>query len=163
MNKLLFFLLIMIQTFTIQADSLTVLPFTKDTLQEIKQENQDKAFIVIFWSETCGYCLDELAMFGKLHKRFPEIPLVTVATDVFLEEDVIKSVLQDSHLDMQKTWFFADSFPERIYASVDKGWRGELPFTCFFDRNHRKIRQVGIVKEAELIEWMAKTQSLDKH
>ena len=138
---------------TVKAD-LSILPFTKGSLSEIKSQYQHKSFVLIFWSETCSYCMKELAMFGKLHKQYPEVALITVATDSFLDDAIVKEILNRSQLELDQTWVFAEQFPERIYADINKRWRGELPVTHFFDRHHQEIRHMGIVKEDELIEWL---------
>jgi len=55
---------------------------------------------------------------------------------------------------LEQTWVFAEQFPERIYADVNKRWRGELPVTHFFDRNNQEARHMGIVKKDMLIKWL---------
>jgi thiol-disulfide isomerase/thioredoxin len=159
-HQLLFISLLIILSFRTAIADMTILPFTKDSYSQIKSQNKDKAFILIFWSETCSYCMKELAMFGKLYKQYPDITLVTVATDPFLEDETVKRVLSRSQLDLQKTWVFAEQFPERIYYKVNKSWRGELPATHFFGKDNKETRHMGIVKEEELVDWMNK-QSAD--
>lgn len=150
---LLFCTFILLTISTVKAD-LTILPFSKDSYTEIKNQRQDKAFILIFWSQSCSYCMQELAMFGKLYKQYPGIELVVVATDSFLQDDIVRGVLARSQLELEQTWVFAEQFPEKIYYKVNKSWRGELPATHFFGKDNKEIRHLGIVKEDELIEWL---------
>lgn len=138
----------------VNAQALTISPFAKGSFADIKQQRQNKPFILIFWSESCAYCMKELAMFGKLQQRYPNVELVTVATDAFLEDDTVQSVLSRSGLDLDQTWVFAEQFPEIIYADINKRWRGELPVTYFFTRDNQEIRHLGIIKEEELVEWL---------
>ena len=149
----------MLATSVVKAD-LSILPFTKGSFAAIKQQHQNKPYILVFWSESCSYCMKELALFGELHKHYPKVAIITVATDVFLEENIVNDVLHRSHLDPNQNWVFAEQFPEGIYADVNKRWRGELPVTHFFDRNNQETRHMGIVKKDELIEWLS-AQSLD--
>ncbi len=144
----------------VYAETLTIQPFVKGSLATIKSQHQNKPFILVFWSESCSYCMKELAMFGELHKQYPNVDLITVATDSFLEEKTVKDVLSQSQLELEQTWVFAEQFPERIYADVNKRWRGELPVTHFFDRNNQETRHMGIVKKDQLIEWLAAQSSL---
>jgi thiol-disulfide isomerase/thioredoxin len=144
----------------VQAETLTILPFVKGSLDSIKKQHINKPFILVFWSESCSYCMIELAMFGELQKGYPNVDLITVATDPFLEEETVKDVLKRSQLDLQQTWVFAEQFPERIYADVNKRWRGELPVTHFFDRNNQETRHMGIVKKDKLLEWLTAQSSL---
>lgn len=143
-----------LMSMSVMAESLTIHPFIKGSFSKIKKQHHNKPFVLVFWSESCSYCMKELAMFGKLQKQYPDLELVTVATDAFLEDDIVNDVLNRSQLDLKQTWVFADQFPERIYADVNKRWRGELPVTHFFDRNNQEIRHLGIVKEDELIVWL---------
>jgi thiol-disulfide isomerase/thioredoxin len=143
----------------INAQPLTVNPFVKGSFADIKKQRQGNAFVLIFWSESCSYCMKELAMFGKLRKQYPDIELVTVATDPFLEATTINDVLSRSQLDIDQTWVFAEQFPEIIYADVNKRWRGELPATHFFNRDNQETRHMGIVKEDDLIKWLSEQSS----
>ncbi len=132
----------------------TILPFSKGSFAEIKAQRENKPFILVFWSESCSYCLVELALFGKLQKEYPGVEIVTVATDSFLEDEIVFQVIQASGLALKKTWVFAEQFPENIYYKVNKRWRGELPATHFFSRDNTETRHMGIVKEDELIKWL---------
>ncbi len=135
-------------------ETLAIHPFVKGSFAEIKQQRQGKPFVLIFWSESCSYCLKEMALFAKHQKKYPHVELVTVATDSFLEEPYVTEIINRSGLNLTQTWVFAEQFPERIYADVNKRWRGELPATHFFSRNNQEIRHMGIVKEDELVEWL---------
>ena len=85
-SRLLLFATLLLLTLTsVTAEPLIVNPFVKGSFAEIKSQRQGRPFVLVFWSESCSYCMKELAMFGKLRKRYPEIELVTVATDPFLE------------------------------------------------------------------------------
>lgn len=152
--RLLLFIALILTISTVKAD-LSILPFNKGSFSEIKTQYHNKPFILVFWSESCAYCMKELAMFGKLYQQYPEVAIITVATDSFLEDDIVIDVLNRSQLDLKQTWVFADQFPERIYADVNKRWRGELPVTHFFTRNNQETRHLGIIKKDELIEWLA--------
>jgi len=155
-NKVLIAVILFFLNSTIvKSEPLAILPFVKGTLSSIKDEYKQRPFILIFWSESCGYCMKELAMFGKLQKQFPHISLVTVATDSFLEDDIIRRVINESQLTLSNAWVFSDRFPENIYADVNKRWRGELPVTHFFDAHHNENRVLGIINEEALIEWLA--------
>ncbi|MEO1878713.1 MAG: TlpA disulfide reductase family protein [Methylococcales bacterium] len=139
---------------------MAILPFTKDSYSEIKAQHQDKPFVLVFWSESCSYCMKELALFGKLYKQYPEVEWVVVATDPFLEDEIVNNVLNRSQLELKTTWVFAEQFPEKIYYKVDKRWRGELPATHFFDRNNNEIRHMGMLKEDELVQWLDEQTAL---
>jgi len=139
---------------TVRAD-LSILPFSKGSFSEIKDQYNNKPFVVVFWSESCSYCMKELALFGKLYKQYPDVTIITIATDPFLDDQIVRDVLNRSGLELNQTWVFAEQFPERIYADINKRWRGELPVTHFFNRDNQETRHLGIVKEDELVEWLS--------
>ena len=99
-------------------------------------------------------------MFGGIQKKYPTLELIIVATDPFLEESLVHEMIEHSQLSLKQTWVFAEQFPERIYADVNKRWRGELPVTHFFDRNNKEVRHLGIVKQEALERWI--TTQLEK-
>ncbi len=137
-----------------QADEIVVKPFVANSLTKIKESHKGRPFVLIFWSESCAYCMKELALFGKLQKQFPDIAIVTVSTDAFLDDKAVNDILAEKGLELNTAWVFAEEYPEQLYAAVDKRWRGELPITYFYDRQHQAIRHLGIVKEAALVAWM---------
>ncbi len=138
----------------LRAESPTIHPFKTGSFTAIKNQHSNTPFILIFWSESCAYCMKELKLFGSLHKQFPDIKIITVATDPFLDEKKVTHVLSLSGLNLEHTWVFAEQFPERIYFDVNKRWRGELPLTYFYDRNQHETRKVGIIDKKELLEWL---------
>lgn len=133
--------------------------FVKGSFLTIQEQHKDTPYIIAFWSETCAYCMKELALFGRLLKKYPQIKLVTISTDPFLEDETVQQILSSKNLEGTETWVFADNFAERLYYEINPRWRGELPLTYFFDRNNQMVKHMGVVKEDELIEWM-NTQSL---
>ncbi len=129
-------------------------PFVKGSFEQIQQQNKDKPYIVAFWSVTCAYCMKELALFGKLMKQYPKVKLITITTDPFLEDESVQKLLATKNLTETETWIFADNFAERLYFDINPRWRGELPLTYFFDKNNKRVKHMGVVKEDELVEWL---------
>ena len=146
--------LLLLTSMSLRAEPLIIHPFVKGSFAEIKQQRTNSPFVLIFWSESCSYCMKELAMFGEIQKKHPTLELVIVATDPFLDESFVYEMIERSQLSLKETWVFAEQFPERIYADVNKRWRGELPVTHFFDRNNKEVRHLGIVKKEALEKWL---------
>jgi len=130
-------------------------PFVKGSFKQIQQNHKDKAYIVTFWSESCAFCMKELALLGKLIKIYPNVEIVSITTDPFLEEQTVNQILSSKKLQNLEKWVFADDYVERLYFNVDPAWRGELPLTYFFDRNNKMLKHMGIIKENELVSWLA--------
>jgi len=129
-------------------------PFIKGSFEQIQQDNKDRPYIIAFWSVTCAYCMKELALFGELMQKYPQVKLITITTDAFLEDETVKQLLATKNLEGTETWVFADNYVERLYFDINPRWRGELPLTYFFDKKGEMLRHMGVVKEGELVEWL---------
>lgn len=110
-----------------------VKPFVKGSFLEIQQQYVDKPYMLLFWGKDCAYCMKELAMLGKLLESYPNVGVVTVATDPFLESSIVLNKMSGFGLIQAQNWVFADDHPEILYFDVEKRWRGELPLT-YLDR-----------------------------
>ncbi|HRQ04770.1 MAG TPA: TlpA disulfide reductase family protein [Nitrosomonas halophila] len=128
-------------------------PFVKGSFAQIQNKNSGKPFLLTFWSETCSYCMDELALLGKMQKIYPKHEIVIVATDPFLDENIVWQTMTTHGLQLTETWVFGEYFPEMIYRDVDTRWRGELPLTFFVDAQGNKHKHMGIVNEEILRAW----------
>lgn len=100
--------------------------------------------------------MKELALFGKVLNSYPDVEVVSITTDPFLDEKTINRILLSKNLENAQKWVFADDYVERLYFDVDRNWLGGLPLTYFFDRNNKMIKHFGVIKEQELTDWLAK-------
>ena len=111
-------------------------PFDAASLPAIKAAYAGRSFILAFWSIHCAPCIEDLADWGPLQRRHPGVPIVLVTTDPPAERARVARVLARYPLAKVEAWAFADDFGERIRYAVDRGWRGELPRTYFYDAAH---------------------------
>ena len=153
MSRIFFFMILIIASH-VSASQNEIKPFVKGSFKQIQQAHNDRPYIIAFWSETCAYCMKELKIFGQLLKKYPQVDIVSITTDPFLNEETVKRILSSKNLQNIETWVFADNYAERLYFDVDKKWRGELPFTLFFDRNKKMMKHMGTMKEKELVDWL---------
>lgn len=137
-----------------QANDTPYPPFIKGSFKQIQQQNKETPYIIAFWSVTCAYCMKELALFGQLMPQYPQVKLITITTDPFLENETVQQLLSSKNLEETETWVFADNFAERLYFDINPRWRGELPLTYFFDKQNKMLKHMGVVKKDELIEWL---------
>ncbi len=88
------FLLLVVVTLFVSAcqeeEQQTVNNFIKGSFAEIQQHYQGSPYLVIFWSQDCTFCMKELEQFGQTLKQHPDMKLVSVATDPFLDKDIIR-------------------------------------------------------------------------
>ncbi len=156
-KKIILLILSLAISHIVTAKETEIKPFIKGSFQQIQlqQDNshKDKPYIITFWSETCAFCMEELELFGELLKTYPDVELVSITTDPFLNEKSITQILSSKNLQQAKKWVFSDQYAERLYFDVDKRWRGELPLTFFVDRKHKLLKHMGTINKYKLIEW----------
>jgi thiol-disulfide isomerase/thioredoxin len=165
-KKIIFIALSFALINSVFANTPTIKPFIKGSFQEIQQQqdksHKDKAYIITFWSETCAFCMEELTLLGKLLKTYPDVELISITTDPFLNEKTITRILSSKNLQQAKMWVFSENYAERLYFDVDKRWRGELPLTFFVDRNHKLLKHMGTINKHKLIEWFEQQKTAPK-
>jgi thiol-disulfide isomerase/thioredoxin len=140
---------------SVSASELEIKAFIKGSFEQIKQAHKDHPYVISFWSETCGYCMKELALLGKLLKSTPNVTLVSITTDPFLEPQTINRILSQKNLQQVEKWVFSDHNAAPLYYDVDQNWHGELPFTYFFDKNNQMLKHMGTINKKELTDWFA--------
>lgn len=138
-------------------------PFVRGSHQQIVSARAGKPFVVTFWSLTCTNCRDDLAMFGKLARKYPDLELVIVSTDTPEQKQEIAQALQHYRLGRAglgriESWVFADSFTERLRFEVDAQWYGELPRTYFFDAQGRASAISGALDHAQTERWIRESR-----
>lgn len=127
--------------------------FVRGSVGEIAAARQGKPFILAFWSLTCTHCREELGLLGGLLKQYPALSVVVVSTDTPEEASAIAATLAEYRLERAEAWVFADSFSERLRADVDRKWRGELPRTYLYDRDHQATAVSGKLDPQQLDGW----------
>ncbi len=136
-----------------QAQPLT--SFTATSIKEIKARHASAPFVLAFWSLSCSYCPDELAMLDALARRHGSKAIVLVSTDTPGDRAAIIATLKRHGLTDVEAWVFADPFAERLRYAVDPRWHGELPRTYFLRGGHIEHAISGLVDESEIEAWIA--------
>lgn len=136
-----------------------VKPFVRGSHQKIISARAGKPFVIAFWSLACTNCRDDLALFGKLAKKYRNLDLVLVATDSPEQKQEIARTLQQYRLGRAglgriESWVFADSYTERLRFEVDPQWYGELPRTYFFDADGRSTAVSGKINHGQFEHWI---------
>jgi len=129
-------------------------PFVRGSYQAIVAARTGKPFIISFWSLTCTNCRDDLALFGKLVKKYRDLDLLLIATDTPEQNQELAHTLQSYRLERTESWVFADSFVERLRYEVDPQWYGELPRTYFYDAQGQAVAVSGKLDRAQIERWI---------
>ncbi len=128
--------------------------FVRGSYQEIVSAREGKPFIISLWSLDCTYCHDDVVLFGKLSKKYPDLDLVLISTDTPEQMKEIARTLQKYPLKKAESWVFADSFVERLRYEVDTQWYGELPRTYFYDAQGHVLGLSGKLDYAQIERWI---------
>ena len=128
--------------------------FTAKSFAEIKQAHAGRAFILAFWSVTCEPCREETMVISELHRKYPNVPIILVASDGPPSRPDVIRFLRNYQLGQIQTWQFADDSAERLRYSIDKTWAGELPRSYFFDARHELTAHSGVVDARWLQTWL---------
>lgn len=131
-----------------------VRPFVTGSLAKIVAEREGRPFVLAFWSVSCAHCPAELKALGELRKRYPNLELVLVAADSLDEAPRTRQLAIEYGLGQVEQWVFADEMTERLRFEIDRRWRGELPRTHFYDREHRITAVSGLVPKQQLLAWV---------
>ncbi len=129
-------------------------PFVRGSQQVIVASHQDKPFILALWSLDCTHCIDDMALLGKLSKKYRNLDLVLVSTDSPEQTQQIARTLQHYRLSHADSWVFADGYVERLRFEVDPQWYGELPRTYFFDASGHSTAISGKIDRKEIEHWI---------
>ena len=131
-------------------------PFDAASAGAIASAHAGRPYVVAFWSIHCAPCLEDMKDWRALAQKFPDVPIILVTTDPPSERAKVRSVLARYQLDQAESWAFADEFVERVRFAVDKGWRGELPRTYYYDARHRVDVRSGRVDHRVVDAWFAR-------
>lgn len=135
------------------ADHITLRAFDADSMAAIRAQYAGRPFVLAFWSTTCEPCRKEMTLWRGLKLRYPQMPVVLVATEGPADQAAITAFLVRYNPGPVQHWMFADEFVERVRYSVDKGWRGELPRTYFFDAAHVATANSGLLDRRTVEQW----------
>lgn len=148
--------LLVLCLFAVTADAAR--PFDAASLGAIKAAHAGKPFVLAFWSIHCAPCLEDMADWRALRKRYPNVPILLANTDTPAESKRVAQALARYSPGDVEQWAMSDDFAERVRYAVDGTWRGELPRTYFFDRRHDAEVSSGRIDRARIEAWFAKVR-----
>lgn len=154
-GKIAALLCALLMTTSLIAHSAEPRPFIKGSYAKLLETRQGKPFVLSFWSLDCPPCREELAMWGELRKKHPALEVVLVSTDTPEANAEITTTLNGYDLGKTESWVFADSFAARLRFEVDQTWRGELPRSYFFTRDHQVKAVTGKPERKRVEAWIA--------
>lgn len=127
--------------------------FDANSLAAIRTAHAGKPFVLAFWSVYCEPCRQEMGLWKEIGRKHPDVPIVLVTTDAPGDRAAVMAFLERHSPGRVENWAFADEFSERVRFAVDRGWRGELPRTYFFDASHRSLARSGVPERRWIDDW----------
>lgn len=140
---------------SVQAVAAEIKPFLTGSLEQIQTQFQGQRFLLSVWSQDCVPCYQELEIFARLKKEFPEFNLVLVSTDSFELAEQTKAFLVEFELGNEPVdaWAYADH-AEKLRYQIDKNWYGEMPRAYFYNEQGARQAVSGLVSEDRLRYWI---------
>ena len=137
-------------------------PFESGSLEKIVAVHNARPFILALWSLSCPHCPDDLALFGKLLKKYPALDVVLISTDTPQDIPAISATLARHRLEHAEAWVFADAFTERLRYAIDRQWQGELPRTYLYSADGALRAISGKLTASQLRPWIERQTALTK-
>ena len=132
-------------------------PFVRGSQQTIVAAQQGRSFVQALWSLDCVHCRDDLALLGRLRKKYPALQVILVATDPAERREQAEQVLAHFQLADAPSWLFADRFVERLRYEIDPQWFGELPRTYFYSADGKRTAVSGKLDAHDVEQWIRTT------
>jgi thiol-disulfide isomerase/thioredoxin len=131
--------------------------FTSTSYRQILAKYAGQPFVLVIWSITCPACLKDMPLLSALHKSWPALKMVMLATDELgASSDQVQAVLSKYGLAGLENWVFAEDNTQKLNYEIDPSWYGELPRTYFFDSAHVRQGISGVLSKAEYEAQFAK-------
>jgi thiol-disulfide isomerase/thioredoxin len=128
-------------------------PFDAKTWETVRAARAGQPFVLAFWSVYCEPCRREMVLWQEMQRKYPGVPVMLVATDAPADQAMVLNFLERHSPGNVELWAFADEFAEAVRFAVDRGWRGELPRTYFFDASHRAEVRSGVPEHGWMDVW----------
>ena len=138
----------------LQVEGVETQPFVKGSLTSIVTARSGRPFLVVFWSTYCGVCMAEMDVWRALLEERDDFEVVMVSTNDIEMADRLNAILNEKGLMGVESWAFADPIPARVRASVDKAWRGTLPYIRVYDRDGSVTASTGSMHKEDVEAWL---------
>lgn len=107
--------------------------------------------LLALWSLECAYCKKNLTQFGELLRQYPDIQLLTLASEPATGEHA--ALLQKLALP-GRHFAYGNEAPEALAFAIDPNWRGELPRTLLFDGKGGRQALSGVIEPQRALQLL---------
>lgn len=128
------------------AESKPIRAFDTGSYQQILNEKNNQAFMLVIWSLDCSTCIKDMELLGSIHKNRPELKIVMLSTDEQSASADIQKLMEKFHLADVENWVFANDNAQKLRYEIDPSWYSELPRTYFFSASHQREGVSGALK-----------------
>jgi hypothetical protein len=128
-------------------------PVDESGYGKLIEEEKGRVLLVVFWSTTCPYCIEELPRLADLSAKFGRwrIHIVTVSNDTPENRDLALQALREHHVPGH--WFINEfATNNEFIQAVDPGWNGSLPAFFLYDRTGKLVRHFSRSVELPVLE-----------
>lgn len=131
-------------------------PFQQKTLDLLKSEYAEQAWLMLVWSVDCPPCFKELAIVKALVHKHKLLPIVIINAD---DDDSLAGARADVYkefaIEKLPRFYFQDGQALISRQYIDSSWHGELPRTYFIDAKGKMRGKSGLLKKAHIQQWLS--------
>ncbi|NOT84780.1 MAG: hypothetical protein HOP02_08390 [Methylococcaceae bacterium] len=148
--------LLVLLSLSAQAEQPALNAFTSGSYRQILAKHTQEPFMLVIWSTTCPSCVKDMTLLNALHKSWPKLKMVLLATDVITDAEQVQTILAKHELTGLENWVFAEDNTQKLNYEIDPEWYGELPRTYFFDAAHGRQGMSGVLSKQDYESLFAK-------
>jgi hypothetical protein len=106
--------------------------------------------VIALWALDCIWCEADLKALDALHRKHPDIQVVTVAIDDISQRKAILQRLQAANAAHLPALAYATATPQRLNYLIDPDWAGTTPHTLVIDAHGHMETLSGQLTEKQL-------------
>lgn len=106
--------------------------------------------VIALWALDCIWCEADLKALDALHRKHPDIQVITVALDDISQRKAILQRLQAADAAHLPAMAYATATPQRLNYLIDPNWAGTTPHTLVIDASGHVKALNGQLTEKQL-------------
>lgn len=160
MNKIIYFIILLLGTHWYSAQNQTDVSFVKyEELEKRIQSEKDKLLVVNFWATTCAPCVKELPYFMEVNNKYkndPKFKMLLVSLDRAVDKERVLKFIKNKNLGAEVILLDDIKRMNTWIPRFEKDWDGNIPVTIFYKNGEKVHFNDGEMSKEDLENTIAK-------
>ena len=119
----------------------SVKTYTYNELKPLLERNDDKTYIINFWTTWCAPCVKELPYFEKIKQKYSDKNVEVLLVSLDFPKQVEKKLIPFINRKKLKAEvvLLDDVNEDNWIKAIDDSWSGAIPATIIYNKNSRKF------------------------